>query len=148
MSSKQEVPLPESFNLPPVGVETHAHLDFPDFAEDLDQVVARARAAGVVWLGNIFLSVEAYRKHQPRLSAIQGMFFTLGVHPHDASTLDEASLADMAVLFARDGRLCAVGEIGLDYHYDFAPLDVQREVFAAQLALARRRDLPVIVHAR
>ena len=148
MTSKKKIPLPESFNLPPVGVETHAHLDFPDFADDLDQVVARARAAGVVWLGNIFLSVEAYRKHQPRLSAIQGMFFTLGVHPHDASTLDQDGLADMAALFARDGQLRAVGEIGLDYYWNHSPRDAQVRAFRDQLALARELDKPVVVHSR
>ena len=148
MSSKKKVPLPETFNLPPVGVETHAHLDFPDFAEDLDQVVARARAAGVVWLGNIFLSVEAYRKHQLRLSAIQGMFFTLGVHPHDASTLTGDGLADMAALFARDGRLRAMGEIGLDFYWNHSPRDAQIRAFRDQLALARELDRPVVIHCR
>ncbi len=152
MSSKKNIPLPETFGLPPVGVETHAHLDFPDFAEDLDDVLDRARAAGVAWFGNIFLSPEAYRTHHPRLSKIAGMFFTLGIHPHEASTVTPDVLADMATLFAqnqdRNMGLRALGEIGLDFYWDRSPRDVQIRAFQDQLALARELDLPVIVHSR
>ncbi|PTN38690.1 TatD family hydrolase [Desulfonatronum sp. SC1] len=154
MSSKKNIPLPETFGLPPVGVETHAHLDFPEFSEDLDQVLDRARAAGVTWFGNIFLSPEAYRTHQPRLSAIVGMFFTLGIHPHEATTVTPDVLADMAELFAqnqdkgKDKGLRALGEIGLDFYWDRSPRDVQIQAFQDQLALARELDLPVIVHSR
>lgn len=152
MSSKKNIPLPETFGLPPVGVETHAHLDFPDFAEDLDDVLDRARAAGVAWFGNVFLSPDAYRVHQPRLSSIAGMFFTLGIHPHEASTVTPDVLADMAELFAqnqvKDKGLRALGEIGLDFYWDRSPRDVQVRAFQDQLTLARELDLPVIVHSR
>ncbi|GAB6058080.1 TatD family hydrolase [Desulfonatronum parangueonense] len=148
MSSKKNIPLPETFALPHVGVETHAHLDFPDFAEDLDQVLERAGNAGVAWIGNIFLSVEAYQAHQSRLSASQNIFFTLGIHPHEASTVNSRVLADMNALFADDANLRALGEIGLDFYWNRSPHDVQIRAFQDQLALAKERDLPVVVHSR
>lgn len=146
--SKKNIPLPETFGLPPVGVESHAHLDFPDFAEDLDDVLERARAAGVAWFGNIFLSPEAYRTHQPRLSTLPGMFFTLGIHPHEASTVTPDILADMAGLFRQDTGLRGLGEIGLDFYWDRSPRDVQVRAFRDQLALAKELEAPVIVHSR
>ncbi|WP_045221831.1 TatD family hydrolase [Desulfonatronum thioautotrophicum] len=148
MSSKKNISMPETFGLPTVGVETHAHLDFPEFAEDLDQVVARAQAAGVVWFGNVFLSPSAYRLHHRRLAAIPGMFFTLGIHPHEAATLTTEMLADMAALFQDDPGLRAFGEIGLDFYWDRSPRDAQVRAFQDQLALARDLDLPVVVHSR
>ncbi len=148
MSSKKNIPLMETFNLPCVGVETHAHLDFSDFANDLDLVLERARNAGVARIGNIFLSVEAYLTHHPGLSTIPGMFFTLGVHPHEASTVNQGILADMAALFAQDNQLRALGEIGLDFYWDRSPRNVQIRAFQDQLALAKELDLPVVIHCR
>ena len=148
MPSKKNTPLPESFNLPPVGVETHAHLDFPEFSEDLDQVLDRARSAGVAWFGNVFLSTEAYRMHYPRLSAVSGMFFTLGIHPHEASTLSPAVLGEIAAMFAQDTRLRALGEIGLDFYWNRSPREIQVRAFQDQLALAKELDKPVVIHCR
>lgn len=147
MSSKRQVQ-PLEFNLPPVGVETHAHLDFPEFAEDLDPVLQRAARTGIAWIGNIFLSVDAYRTHAPLLSQKTGLFFTLGVHPHEAVTVDEIVLAEMEQVFRGDGNLRAVGEIGLDFYWNRSPRDVQIKVFRDQLALTRDLGLPVVIHSR
>jgi TatD DNase family protein len=148
MPSKKNIPLPETFNLPCVGVETHAHLDFPDYAQDLEQVLARARISGVAWIGNIFLSPNAYLTHQSALFRFGRMFFTLGIHPHDASTLNSNLLAVMAGLFAEDSQLRALGEIGLDFYWNRSPRDVQVRSFRDQLALAKELDLPVVIHCR
>lgn len=148
MSKKKSASPPEAFNLPPVGVETHAHLDFPDFAQDLDEVLERAARAGIAWIGNIFLGAEAYRRHRPRFEGKQGLFFTLGVHPHEASTVNESTLAEMERLFHDDPRLLAAGEIGLDFHWNRSPRDAQIRAFGDQLALAKDLDLPVVVHSR
>lgn len=149
MSSKKKTIIPpQSFNLPPIGVETHAHLDFPEFAADLDQVLERAAEAGIAWIGNIFLSVQAYQNHGPALANRPGLFFTLGVHPHEASTVNGQTLADMEQVFRQDASLRALGETGLDFFWDRSPRDVQIRAFQDQLALARDLDLPVVIHSR
>lgn len=154
-SKKKNIIPPQSFNLLPVGVETHAHLDFPDFAEDLNLVLDRAGQAGIAWIGNIFLSVEAYRDHASRLidsasaSAIRPqLFFTLGIHPHEADTVASGVLADMEACFRNDNRLRALGEIGLDFYWDRSPRKTQVRAFQDQLALAKALDLPVVIHSR
>lgn len=139
---------PHEFNLPPVGVETHAHLDFPEFAKDLDQVLQCAAQAGIARIGNIFLSASAYRTHAPLLSQKTQLFFTLGVHPHEAVTVNADVLADLEQLFRRDGRLLAVGEIGLDFYWNRSPRDIQIKAFREQLALARDLSLPAVIHSR
>jgi len=108
MASKKQIPTPQSFNLPTVGVETHAHLDFPEYSEDLDNVLERAGQAGIAWIGQIFLSTAAYHIHRAVLGARQGMFFTLGIHPHEATSVSSSVLRDMARLFAADPGLRAV----------------------------------------
>ncbi len=149
MSKKANRPLPQSFGLPCVGVETHAHLDYKRLdPERLDAVLQRAREAGVARLGNVFLGVEAYRANAPALRAHPEVFFLLGVHPNDTAAADPASLADMEALLRADPNLKAVGEIGLDLYWDDAPLNVQQRFFRDQLELARTLDLPVAVHSR
>lgn len=154
-SKKKNIISPQSFNLLPVGVETHAHLDFPDFAEDLDQVLERAGQTGVAWIGNIFLSVQAYQDHAQRLISLASsspmrpeLFFTLGIHPHDAGAVTSQTLADMQACFCTDNRLRALGEIGLDFYWDRSPRDAQTKAFQDQLALAKALDLPVVIHSR
>ncbi|MBU1002426.1 MAG: TatD family hydrolase [Proteobacteria bacterium] len=146
--NKKPRELPEALGLPAGGVETHAHLDMEPFAEDLDAVLDRARACGVSRIGQVFLGPEAYEKGRGLFESRPGVFFLLGLHPHDAKDWTEAMLMAMRAAFALDPRLRAVGETGLDYYYDYSPRDVQRRVFAAHLELARELDLPVVVHSR
>jgi TatD DNase family protein len=146
---KQTVrPLPEELGMPFGGVETHAHLDLEQYAEDLDQVLERAARCGVSRLGNVFLGPDAYHAGRALFENRDQVFFLLGVHPHEAGNFAENDAARMEAAFRADPRLRALGEIGLDYYYDLAPRHVQVDVFKAQLALARDLDAPVVIHSR
>jgi TatD DNase family protein len=148
MSKKKKRLAPEEMGLPKIGVETHAHLDFEAFDDDLDEVIERARASGVGHIGQVFLGPEAYEKNRAAFDGREGFFYLLGVHPHDADGLDQTGLAAMREAFVNDPNLKAVGEIGLDYFYDNSPRDAQREAFRAQLGLALDVGRPVVVHSR
>jgi TatD DNase family protein len=126
-------------------IDTHAHLDGEEFADDLDDVVTRAVSAGV-------RSIVSAGQDEPTSRATLSLAerFTqvrpaVGVHPHLSSSAGD--LAWLREMVRRPG-VVAVGECGLDYHYDFSPRPVQRDVFARQLELAAEVDLPVIIHCR
>jgi TatD DNase family protein len=133
---------------PIVLVDSHTHIDMPDFDADRDAVVERARAAGVTDL-LIVGSVDAEAGHRRALhvAALLGVPCSAGVHPHEARVADEQAYVELRQL-ARDSRIVAIGEIGLDFHYDHSPRAVQLEVFRRQVRLARDVGLPVIVHTR
>ena len=145
---KKKRPLPETLGLPPGGVETHAHLDMDPLNQDLDAVIRRAALCGVSRIGQVFLGPRAYRAGRAAFEAHPGVFFLLGTHPHDAKDLTADDLEATAAAFRADPRLRALGEIGLDYHYDLSPRETQRAAFRDQLALARELDVPVVVHSR
>jgi TatD DNase family protein len=124
-----------------------------EFAVDLADVVSRARAAGLVRCLVILAADEDAEMAQADVvrAAWPEVRFSVGVHPHTAHRFaDDPEVAAGLVASRLDERadICAVGEIGLDYHYDFSPRDIQQEVFRRQLRLARKRDLPVIIHTR
>ena len=146
VSKKRERELPEALDLPPVGADSHAHLDGRDY--DVDEVLARARACGVRTVGNVFLGPAAYREGRGLFEGHPDVFFLLGVHPHDAAKMTEDDLAGMREAFTADTRLRAVGEIGLDYYYDFSPREDQQRWFRRQLSLARELDQRVVIHCR
>ncbi|MGE5646276.1 MAG: TatD family hydrolase [Acidobacteriota bacterium] len=130
-------------------VDSHCHIDDEQFDSDRDAAIARARAAGVetfvaVGTGTGPPDLEAGLR---LAEAHPEMHATVGVHPHDASKADAAAFGRLREL-VRHPKVVAVGEIGLDYHYDFSPREVQREVFARQLAIAREAERPVVVHTR
>jgi TatD DNase family protein len=130
-------------------VDSHCHLDDEKFADDFDAVVERARAAGVermmaIGTGDGPPDLEV----AVRLADAHDCFYaTVGVHPHDASKATAASFERLRELAAHP-KVLAIGEIGLDYHYDFSPRDVQQEVFRAQLRLAEAAGKPVVIHTR
>jgi TatD DNase family protein len=134
-------------------VDSHAHLADEAFAADVEAVVERARA---VPLAGILCVVDASdREECARAAGVLALWdairSTSGVHPHRAAPFaaKPAAAADLAdARIQAEPRVRAVGEVGLDYHYDFAPRDVQRAVFAAQIRLACDRDLPLVVHTR
>ncbi len=127
-------------------VDTHCHLGDSRFDADRDDVVARARAAGVGHVVVIADSAPA-TEHARALANQYGISATSGVHPHEASSwCDDVKARVTAAL--DDSCVVAVGETGLDYHYDHSPRDAQRRAFEAQLALAAEHHLPVVVHAR
>ena len=131
-------------------VDSHAHIDGEEFDADRDEVVARAREAGVRAILNVGTG-DPHGGNFERAVALaekyEGVYAAVGVHPHDARLYDEAA-ERLLLEFVRNRRVVAVGEIGLDYHYDNSPRGVQREVFARQLRLARGEGLPVIIHSR
>jgi len=138
-------------NVPVPLVDSHCHVAEPQFDPDRDAVLARAAAAGVTTLVCVG-ATGSVERNAPAV-ALAGrhdgvdVFTTVGVHPHDASTLDTAALDALAALAMRPG-VVGVGETGLDYHYDHSPRAVQREAFVATAALARRLGLPLVVHVR
>jgi TatD DNase family protein len=130
-------------------VDSHCHLDGDKFAGDLEETIERARAAGV----SAFVAVGT-GSGPPDLGAgvrmaerFSGFYATAGVHPHDAAKADEAVFVQLREL-SKHPKVVAIGEIGLDFHYDFSPRDVQDRVFEEQLAVAREADLPVVIHTR
>ena len=139
---------PESLGLPPGGADSHAHLDDKRFAEDLDQVMDRARASGLSSIGNVFTSLEEWDEAHERLFVYPELFFILGIHPIDADLWSEEAAERMRRIFEGNPRLKAVGEIGLDYYWDNQPHDLQERVFRAQLKLARELGRPVVIHCR
>jgi TatD DNase family protein len=133
-------------------IDSHCHLADEAFEGHLEGVIQRAREAGVTGALCILAAgdeAEAGRARdvQARWGAVR---FATGVHPHAAAVFAGRAghAADVTRQHAAAFRACAVGEIGLDYHYDFAPRDVQQDVFAAQVDLARELGLPVVVHTR
>ncbi len=127
-------------------VDTHCHLGDPQFDPDRSDVLQRARDAGVVHVITIADSAPATRAAID-LARTPGISATAGVHPHEASTWSPEIAAEIGDLLG-DPRVVAVGETGLDYHYDHSPRRAQRIAFASQLELATARGLPVVVHAR
>jgi TatD DNase family protein len=120
----------------------------PQFDPDREAAVARARAAGV----EAMLVVGGVDEHGGHRRALEvagtlGLPASAGIHPHEARLANEDTYEELRT-WARDGRIVALGELGLDFHYDYSPRDVQREVFRRQLRLAREVELPVIVHTR
>lgn len=128
-------------------IDSHCHLDFPDFAAELDAVVMRARAAGVGRMVTISTKV----KKQPELLAIAerypDVFCTVGTHPHHASSELDVD-AKALVGLARHPKVVAIGEAGLDYHYDTGPRDDQLKSFREHIAAARETGLPLVIHSR
>jgi TatD DNase family protein len=129
-------------------IDSHAHLADPAFDADRDAAIERARAAGAAAVVCIGESLAAAERAASIASAHTGFIhFTAGVHPHDAAgfdpTRDPAAISELVSRGA-----VAIGECGLDYHYDHSPRELQRRAFAAQLALAKELDRPVVVHTR
>jgi TatD DNase family protein len=129
--------------------DSHCHLDDKKYAQDLDRVLTRAAESGVTRMLTIGTGdgppeldrgVRLAEKYSQ-------LFASVGVHPHDAAKCEPRTFDDLRAL-GRHSKVVAFGEIGLDYHYDFSPRETQREVFAAQLNIARHLALPVIIHTR
>jgi TatD DNase family protein len=128
-------------------VDSHCHLDFPDFAQELDDVVARARAAGV---GRIVTISTRVKKHAQVLAIAErfaDVFCSLGTHPHNAQDEMDVTTADL-VERSSHPKIVAIGEAGLDYHYDNSPRDLQEQSFRRHIAAARQTRLPLVIHSR
>lgn len=150
MGKKKQVrPDPASFELPLLGVDSHAHLDLNAFDGGMEAAVKRAKDCGISNIGQVFLGPDAYAQNSPMFLAYAEMFFfILGIHPHEARHCSPSALCKLEQAFAEDRRVKAVGEIGLDFHYDLSPRQDQIRAFQQQLTLAKEKDLPVVIHSR
>jgi len=128
-------------------IDSHCHLDFPDFAGKIDETIARAKAAGVDRLITIGTRTRQGAKLQEIAEAHEEVFFTLGVHPHYAA---EEGVLDITALrgFAAHRKCVGLGEAGLDHYYKRSPPEVAERVFREQIGLARELDLPLVIHTR
>ncbi|HNB27006.1 MAG TPA: TatD family hydrolase, partial [Alphaproteobacteria bacterium] len=128
-------------------IDSHCHLDFPEFAPELDAVVARARAAGVGRMLTICTRLSKFDQVLAVAERFDRMFCTVGVHPHEAA--NEAGVEiERIVALAKHPKVVGIGEAGLDYYYDKSPREKQQEVFALHIEAARQSGLPIIVHSR
>lgn len=128
-------------------VDSHCHLDFPDFAAELDAVVGRARAGGVGTMLTISTRVRQFAAIAAIAERFPDVFCTVGTHPHNAGDEPDVAVADLVAL-SRHPRCVGIGEAGLDYHYDHAPRDVAKTVLRRHIAAARETGLPLVIHSR
>ena len=127
-------------------VDSHCHLDFPDFAGELDDVMARARAAGVGSLVTISTRVKQHAQVLAIAERFPEVYCSLGTHPHYAQE-EDISVEDLTVR-ADHRKIVAIGEAGLDYHYNFSAREAQQVSFRRHIAAARKTGLPLVIHSR
>jgi TatD DNase family protein len=128
-------------------VDSHCHLDFPDFADDLDGVIGRAQAAGI---GRIVTISTRVKRHAGLIAIAERfpeVYCSLGTHPHSAHEEQDVTTADL-IAGARHPKVVAIGEAGLDYFYDKSPRDEQEKSFRQHIAAARETGLPLVIHSR
>ncbi|HEX5883342.1 MAG TPA: TatD family hydrolase [Pyrinomonadaceae bacterium] len=131
-------------------IDSHAHIDGPEFDDDRDEIIERARAAGVSTILNVGTGDPhsgAFERAVELGKRYESVYTSLGTHPHDARLYDDKA-EDKIKSLIKSERVIAWGEIGLDFHYDNSPRDVQIAVFKRQLRAARECDLPVVIHTR
>jgi TatD DNase family protein len=128
-------------------IDSHCHLDFPDFAGDLDGIVARAEAAGIVRIVTVSTRVKRHAELLAIAARFPQVYCSVGTHPHHAhEELDIA--ADDLIARAGHPKVVAIGEAGLDYHYDNSPRAAQEQGFRNHIAAARATGLPLVIHSR
>lgn len=128
-------------------VDSHCHLDFPEFAEERVALVARARAAGVERMVTISTRVRRFTQIREIAEQFEEVYCSIGTHPHNAGEEQDVT-ADELVNLSGHPKVVAIGEAGLDYFYDNAPRDAQAASLRNHIAAARRTDLPLVIHAR
>lgn len=128
-------------------IDSHVNLHAPQFDEDRDAVIARARAAGVGLMVEISDKLSTFEATHGLAMAHDDIWCTVGVHPHEARDVADLT-ADVLVELAARPRVVGIGECGLDFHYDLSPRDVQAAVFRQHIEAARRTGLPLVVHTR
>lgn len=128
-------------------IDTHLHLNLDPFKDDRDAVIDRAREAGVTRMITIGTDLESSRASVALAEQYPEVWAAVGIHPHESARAGENDMREIETL-ARHPRVAAVGEIGLDYFYDYSPRDIQQSIFSQQLERAGEWHLPVIVHVR
>ena len=157
MSSTRNSPLPQSLGLPFTGADSHAHLDDERLLPDLSGMLERAAASGVSLIVHMFLQHERYASNRSlildaagALSNAPDICFARGLHPEDVLHADEEEWEHLVDAVKHDPLIRAIGEIGLDYHYEegYSPSALQEPWFRRQLRLAKELDMPVVIHSR
>ncbi len=128
-------------------VDSHCHLNYKGLAEDIDGVLERGRAAGISYFLTINTKIAQYDEVLAIARAHDDVSATVGIHPHEAAAEIDVTTADIVARTAPP-EIVGIGETGLDYYYDNAPRDAQREMFRRHIAAARETGLPLIVHSR
>jgi len=129
-------------------IDSHCHLDFPDFAPELDAVIERARAAGVDTMVSISTRLSSFPNVRAIAERYEGIYCSVGVHPHDAKDEAEEASADVIGELAQHPKVVGIGETGLDFYYEHGPRADQERAFRAHISAARATRLPLIVHTR
>ena len=127
--------------------DSHAHLDNIKFSEDREEVIARAREAGIVGIINAGACMQSSASSIKLAEEHDFIYAAVGVHPHDAKDLKAGDYEQLAE-WTKHPKVVAVGEIGLDYYYDLSPREIQKQVFISQLDIARQTGMPIIIHDR
>lgn len=146
INQKAEIVMPLPGN-GAVLIDTHCHLDMSAYEADFTEVLARASAAGVTRIISVGIDLESSRRAIGLAEQHDGIYATVGVHPHNVAELGEESYAELRGLCSHP-KVVAYGEIGLDYVKNYAPVALQKEHFARQVALAKELQLPLVVHDR
>ncbi|MBN9467948.1 MAG: TatD family hydrolase [Bosea sp.] len=128
-------------------IDTHCHLDFPDFAGDIEAYVGRAEAAGVSRMVTISTRVARFPAYAALAERFPSVWCTVGTHPHGAHEELDVTAAQLVEL-SRHPRCVAIGEAGLDYHYDKSPREAQKQGLLTHIAAARETQLPLVIHSR
>jgi TatD DNase family protein len=128
-------------------VDSHCHLDFPDFDGESEAILSRARARGVECFVTISTRVRRFDALRAIVDAHEDVFASIGTHPHNAAEEPDVTVADL-VAIAAEPKVVAIGEAGLDYHYDKSPREAQAAGFRNHIAAARETGLPLVIHAR
>jgi TatD DNase family protein len=128
-------------------IDSHCHLDFPDFADDLDGIVGRARTAGIGRLVTISTRVKRHAELLAITERFPDVYCSVGTHPHNAHEELDVTAGDLVAL-TRAPKVVALGEAGLDYHYDNSLRDAQERGFRIHIAAARQTGLPLVIHTR
>jgi TatD DNase family protein len=129
-------------------IDSHAHIDDQKFNEDREAVLENARAAGVELIINPGADEASSFRAVAMSEKYPMVYATVGIHPHDAKDYDAPKHDALLTEWAKKEKVVAIGEIGLDYHYDYSPRDVQQEVFIRQLIIAKAVELPIVIHNR
>ncbi len=127
--------------------DTHAHLDFPEFDKDREEVLTRARESNIGYIINIGVDLASSRRSCQLASSHKLIFSSVGIHPHYAKTFNQNDLDEISILSKQD-RVVAIGEIGLDYYRNFSGKESQKKMFLSLLSLANEKKLPVVIHNR
>lgn len=128
-------------------IDTHCHLDFPPFDPDRDAVIQRAKIAGITYFINIGSTLESSQASCELANKYSEIYATVGVHPHDADTFDQAA-EDKLKTLAKNSKVVAIGETGLDYYRNLSSQQNQKKAFIKQVELAKNLDLPLVIHSR